>query len=156
MLRSRHRASVVDRAQQPSVQRGRSLLVFSVGGRQLAAYMEEIAGVRAWPNTMSVPSDTPFVSSLVRLENDCLPVYDLAAKLNRTIDRTGPLCLLVKHEDGPMAVCIDSSIPSLYMADSTAIQEGADPEADITGTCLIGDEQVSIVRLARLGKSRRP
>jgi chemotaxis signal transduction protein len=156
VLRSRHRASVVDRARQPLVQRSRSLLVFSVGGRQLAVWMEEIAGVRAWPNTVPVPSDTPFVSSLIRLENDCLPVYDLAAKLNRTIDRTGPLCLLVKHEDGPMAVCIDSSIPSLHMADSTAIQEGADTEADIAGTCLIGDEQVSIVRLARLGKSRRP
>jgi chemotaxis signal transduction protein len=156
VLRSRHRASAVDRAYQPLAQRSRSLLLFSVGGRQLAAYMDEIAGVRAWPDTMPVPSETPFVSALVRLENDCLPVYDLAAKLNRSIDPSGPLCLLVKHEDGPMAVCIDPSIPSLHMADSAAIQEEADTEPDIAGTCLIGDEQVTIVRLARLGKGRRP
>jgi chemotaxis signal transduction protein len=155
LLRSRHPASAVDPAQRSLAQRNRGLLVFSVGGRPLAARADEIAGVRPWPKAMPVPSDTPFVSALVRLENDCLPVYDLAARLNRTVDPASALCLIVKHEEGPMAICIDSSIPSLHMGESIAIQEGISDEADIIGTCSIGEEQVSIIRLARLGKNRR-
>ena len=153
MLRSRHRAPTLDRPQQAEAGRTRGLLLFSVGGRQVAAATEEIAGVRPWPKMMLVPSDTPFVSALVRLEDECLPVYDLAARLNRSLDPASGLCLIVKHEDGPLAVCIDSSIPSLHMADANDIREGKGEEADIAGTCFIGEDQVSIVRLARLGRS---
>jgi chemotaxis signal transduction protein len=128
------------------------LLVFSVGGQQVAARTEEIAGVRPWPETMPVPSDTPFVTGLVRLEKDCMPVYDLAARLNRMIDPATALCLIVKHEDGPMAICIDPSIPSLHMADTASIHEQTGGDSDIAGTCSIGEERLSIIRLARLGK----
>lgn len=153
MLRSRHRAAVVGHAEAAVPRRSRGLLVFTVGGRQLAACTEEIAGVRPWPQAMPVPSHTPFVSALIRLEKDCLPVYDLAARLNRTIDPATALCLLVKHEDGPMAICIDPSIPSLHMADSITLHDRPGDDSDIAGTCSIGEEQLTIIRLARLGKA---
>ena len=156
MLRSQHRIPAFDRVQRPLTQRSRGLLVFSIGGRQVAACTEQISGVRPWPKAIPVPSDTPFVSALVRLENDCLPVYDLAARLNRTVEPADALCLIVKHEEGPMAVCIDPSIPSLHMAEAITIHEGTGDDADINGTCSIGEEQLSIVRLARLGKNHRP
>jgi chemotaxis signal transduction protein len=130
------------------------LLVFSVGGRQVAARTEEVAGVRPWPETLPVPSDTPFVTALVRLEKDCMPVYDLAARLNRTVDPTTALCLIVKHEDGPMAICIDASIPSLHMVDSASIHEQAGGDSDIAGICSIGEDRLSIIHLARLGRDR--
>lgn len=154
MLRSRHRATAADRGQQPATRPSRGLLLFSVGGRQVAARMEDVAGVRPWPKMMPVPSDTPFVSALIRLENECLPVYDLAARLNRTVDPASGLCLIVKHVEGPLAVCIDSSIPSLHMADASDIREETGNEADISGTCSVGDDQVSFVRLARLGQNQ--
>ena len=156
MLRSRHHGQAIDRAQQPAARASRGLLLFSVGGRQVAAPTEEVAAVRPWPKTMPVPSDTPFVSALVRLEDECLPVYDLAARLNRTLDPAGGLCLIVKHEEGPLAVCIDSSIPSLHMADAHDVHEGTGAEADVAGTCFIGEDQVRLVRLARLGRNHRP
>jgi chemotaxis signal transduction protein len=155
VLRSRHRAPSIARAQQPATGKSCGLLLFSVGGRQIAACMEEIAGVRPWPKMVPVPSDTPFVSALVRLENECLPVYDLAGRLNRTLDPASGLCLIVKHEEGPLAVCIDSSVPSLHMADASDIREGTGEEADVTGTCSIGGDPVSLIRLARLGRKRR-
>ncbi|HEX2055388.1 MAG TPA: chemotaxis protein CheW, partial [Nitrospiraceae bacterium] len=117
-----------------------------------AACTEEISAVRPWPKAIPVPSDTPFVSAVIRLEDDCLPVYDLAARLNRTIDPAGALCLVVKHEDGPMAICIDPTIPSLLMAETITIQEGTGKDADISGSCTIGEERLSVIRLARLGK----
>ncbi|WP_447603598.1 chemotaxis protein CheW [Nitrospira sp. Nam80] len=126
--------------------------MFSVGGRQVAARTEEIAGVRPWPEAMPVPSNTPFVTSLIRIDKECLPVYDLAAKLNGRINPVGALCLIIKHEDGPLAVCIDPSIPSLHMVDSSTIQERPSDESDIVGICSVGDEQLSIIHLARLGK----
>ena len=122
----------------------------------MAARTEDIAGVRAWPEAMPVPSDTPFVTSLVRLDTDCMPVYDLAAKLNCRVNPVGALCLIIKHEDGPMAVCIDPSVPSLHMVDSSTIQERASDESDIAGMCSVGDEQLSIIHLARLGKGASP
>jgi chemotaxis signal transduction protein len=156
LLRSRHRAPAIEQVPQPAAQPSRSLLLFSVGGRQVAAHTEEVAGVRPWPKTMPVPSATPFVSALVRLEDECLPVYDLAARLNSTLDPAGGLCLIVKHEEGPLAVCIDSSIPSLHVADASDIREGTDMETDVAGTCFIGGGQISLVRLARLGRNHRP
>jgi len=152
LLRSQHRASLSNHPRETVLRKNRGLLIFSVGGRQVAARTEEVAGVRPWPEAMPVPSDTPFVTSLVRVEKDCMPVYDLAAKLNRRLDPAGALCLIVKHEDGPLAVCIDPSIPSLHMADSSAIQEWAGDDADIAGICSVGDEQLTIIHLARLGK----
>ena len=130
----------------------RGLLVFSVGGQQVAARTEDIAGVCPWPETMPVPSDTPFVAALVRLEKDCMPVYDLAARLNRTIDPATALCLIVKHEDGPMAIRIDPSIPSLHMVDSASVHEQTGGDSDIAGICSIGEERLRIIHLARLGK----
>jgi chemotaxis signal transduction protein len=140
---------------RPLAPRHRGMLIFSVGGRQVAARTEEISAVRSWPKGIPVPSDTPFVSTVVRLEDDCLPVYDLAARLNRTVDTDGALCLVVKHEDGPMAICIDSTIPSLVMAETITIQEGTGRDADISGSCTVGDERFSVIRLARLGKDHR-
>ena len=156
MLRSQHRGPAIGRAKGSLAQRSRGFLVFSVGGRQVAACAEEIAGVRPWPMAMPVPSDTPFVSALVRLGQECLPVYDLAARLNCTVDPANALCLIVKHEEGAMAVCIDSSIPSLHMTEAVTINEGTGNDAEIGGTCSIGEERLSIVRLARLGKDHRP
>lgn len=152
MLRSQHRASLLEHQHGTGVKRSRGFLVFSVGGQQVAACTEEIAGVRPWPEAMPVPSSTPFISSMVRLDDGCMAVYDLAAKFNRRVNPGGALCLIVKHEDGPMAICIDPSIPSLHMADSRTIDEQASGDPDIVGICSIGDERVGIIRLARLGK----
>jgi hypothetical protein len=38
------------------------------------------------------------------------------------------------------------------MVDSSTIQERPSDESDIVGTCSVGDEQLSIIHLARLGK----
>ncbi len=152
MLRSQRRASLLEHQHSTGAQRSRGFLVFSVGGQQIAACTEEIAGVCPWPEAMPVPSSTPFISAMVRLDDGCMPVYDLAAKFNRHVNPAGALCLIVKHEDGPMAVCIDPSIPSLHMADARTIDEQASGDPDTVGTCLIGDERVGIIRLVRLGK----
>lgn len=132
--------------------RHQALLVFSVGGRRLGARTEDIAGVRLWQHATPVPSDTPFVNAMIRFDKECMPVYDLAAKLNQTLDSDSPLCLMIKHEDGPMAICIDAHIPSLHMVDPSTIQGRDSGDADIAGVCSAGDEQVTVINCARLGK----
>ena len=132
--------------------RNQALLVFSVGGRRLGARTEEIAGVQLWQHAMPVPSDTPFVNAMIRFDKECMPVFDLAGKLKQTLDSDSPLCLMIKHEDGPMAICIDAHIPSLHMVDSSTIQGRDSEDADIVGVCSAGDEQVTVINCARLGK----
>ena len=132
--------------------RNQGLLVFWVGGRRLGARTEDIAGVQLWQHATPVPSDTPFVNAMIRVDKECMPVYDLAGRLNQTLDTDSPLCLMIKHEDGPMAICIDAHIPSLHMVDPSTIQTRDSDDADIAGVCSAGDEQVTVINCARLGK----
>jgi chemotaxis signal transduction protein len=129
------------------------MVVFSVGGQRLAAKTEEIEGVVPWPGATSVPSDTPFVSALIHRETGCLPVFDLAAKFNRAMQGSESLCLIVKHVDGPMAICIDSQVPSLHLVAHTAMQYRPGTDPDIAGTCVAGEEELPIINLMTLGAS---
>ncbi|TLY22583.1 MAG: chemotaxis protein CheW [Nitrospirae bacterium] len=128
-----------------------SLMVFSIGGQRLAARIEEAGGVRPWTDPMPVPSHTPFMNALLRHDEEVLPVYDLAARLKQQVRGTPPLCLIVKREDGPMAVCIDASIPTLKTIDPQALQPSAEPDPDILGYCEIEGERVPLYSLAKLG-----
>lgn len=136
--------------------RMQGLVVFSVGGKRLAAKTDEIGGVIPWPGATVVPSDTPFIAALVRQEKRCLPVFDLAAKFNRTVKDKEPLCLLVKHMDGPLAICIDSQVPSLLMTTRASMngRDGSDP--NIAGTCEADDEELPIINLTTLGVPSNP
>ncbi len=137
--------------------RMQNMVVFSVGGQRLAARTEEIGGVMPWPGATAVPSDTPFVTALVRQEKGCLPVFDLAAKFDRPMQKDERLCLVVKHVDGPLAICIDSHVPSLHVVARSAVQYRAGNDPDIAGTCIAGEEELPIINLTTLGvSSNRP
>ena len=131
--------------------RMQSLVVFSVAGQRLAARADEIGGVMPWPGATAVPSDTPFITSLVRQEKGCLPVFDLASKLNRVMREEERLCLIVKHVHGPLAIRIDSQVPSLHMVTRSAMQYRAGNDPDIAGTCVTDDEEIPIINLTTLG-----
>lgn len=133
--------------------RMQGMVVFSVAGRRLAATTDDIGGVIPWPGATRVPSDTPFVTSLVRQGKSCLPVFDLAEKFNCTIRENDPLCLIVKHADGLIAICIDPQVPSLHMVARSAVHYLAGSDPDIGGTCIAGDEEFPIINLRTLGIS---
>ena len=155
MLRAQLRRQSHETGRGTTHARVQNLVVFSVAGQRLAARTEEIGGVLPWPGTTPVPSDTPFVTSLVRYEESCLPVFDLAAKFDRTVREEESLCLIVKHVDGPLAICIDSQVPSLHVVPRSEIryQSGLDP--DMAGSCVAGNEQLPLINLATLGVASR-
>ncbi len=155
MLRAQLRRQSHETGRGTTHARVQNLVVFSVAGQRLAARTEEIGGVLPWPGATPVPSDTPFVTSLVRYEESCLPVFDLAAKFDRTVREEESLCLIVKHVDGPLAICIDSQVPSLHVVPRSEIryQSGLDP--DMAGSCVAGDEQLPLINLATLGVASR-
>ncbi|MBA5863614.1 MAG: hypothetical protein GDA65_13035 [Nitrospira sp. CR1.1] len=155
MLRAQLRRQSHETGRGTTHARVENLVVFSVAGQRLAARTEEIGGVLPWPGATPVPSDTPFVTSLVRYEESCLPVFDLAAKFDRTVREEESLCLIVKHVDGPLAICIDSQVPSLHVVPRSEIryQSGLDP--DMAGSCVAGDEQLPLINLATLGVASR-
>jgi chemotaxis signal transduction protein len=127
--------------------------VFSVGGRRFAAGIEEVSGIVQWPSVVPVPSQTPFVNAVAWRGKEVLPIFDLAGQFDLTIESDPPLCLLAKHEDGLMAVRIDSDVPILQLVDRAAIQlsDGADPV--VVGTCTIDDQPIDLLCLTKLGKS---
>lgn len=155
MLRAQLRRQSHETGRGTTHARVQNLVVFSVAGQRLAARTEEIGGVLPWPGATPVPSDTPFVTSLVRYEESCLPVFDLAAKFDRTVREEESLCLIVKHVDGPLAICIDSQVPSLHVVPRSEIryQSGLDP--DMAGSCVAGNEQLPLINLATLGVASR-
>jgi len=140
--------------QQPQVtKRSWNVVVFSIGGLKLAARTEDVGGVSPWIESIPVPSRTPFVQAMLKRENHVMPVYDLAARLSRTVQGDPLLCLVARHLDGPMAICIDADMPSLETVDATTIRPHGKGDIETHGTVTIAGNDVAIVALQRLGRS---
>lgn len=128
-------------------------MVFSIGGMKLAARTEEVGGVSSWTETIPVPSRTPFVQAVLKRDNHAMPVYDLAARLSCKQIGSPLLCLVIRHLDGPMAICIDGDIPSLETVAAAMIRPNGSGDIESLGSVTIGDEDVTIVALQSLGRS---
>lgn len=127
------------------------LLVFSVGGRKLAARTEEVVEISKWGEALPVPSRTPFVGSVLRKEQAVLPVFDLADLLHVRVQGDHCLCLTAKHPRGPMAICLDEEMPVLHTLDLNAVQAYQGAEFDAEGSFVSGLDEIPIISLAKLG-----
>jgi hypothetical protein len=92
---------------------------------------------------------------MLKRDNHVMPVYDLAARLSRTVQGDPLLCLVARQLDGPMAICIDADVPSLETVDATAIRPNDRGDIETLGSVTIGENDVAIVELQRLGRSRQ-
>jgi hypothetical protein len=90
---------------------------------------------------------------MLKRDNHVMPVYDLAARLNRKLIGNPLLCLVARHLDGPMAICIDADVPSLETVDAAAIRPNGRGDIESLGSVTIGEQDVAIVALQRLGRS---
>jgi hypothetical protein len=54
-----------------------------------------------------------------------------------------------------MAICIDADVPSLETVDATTIRPNVREDVETLGMVTIGGEDVAIVALQRLGRSRQ-
>ena len=140
--------------QAQATKRSWSMVLFSVGGVKLAARTEDVGGISPWTKSIPVPSRTPFVHAMLKRDNDVIPVYDLATRLSRTLQGDPLLCLVARHLDGPMAICIDAHVPSLETVDVVAIRPSGSEDIETLGMVTIAGEDVAIVALQRLGRSR--
>jgi chemotaxis signal transduction protein len=132
-----------------------NVVVFSVGGRKLAARTEDVGGVSPWIDPVPVPSRTPFVAAMLKREKDVMPVYDLATRLSREPEGDPLLCLVARHVDGPMAICIDGVIPSLHNVDIAHIVPSKRLDLETLGSFTDEGQEIDIVALQRLGRSRQ-
>ena len=127
-------------------------MVFSIGGMKLAARTEDVGGVSPWTESIPVPSRTPFVQAMQKRDHQVMPVYELANRLSRTLQGDPLLCLIARHVDGPMAICIDAAVPSLETVDAAAIRPAIGSDLESLGSVTIGGDDVTIVALQRLGR----
>ena len=141
--------------QAQDTKRSWNVVVFSVGGMKLAARTEDVGGVSPWTESIPVPSRTPFVQAMLLRDNHVMPVYDLATRLSRTLEGDPLLCLVARHLDGPMAIRIDADVPSLETVDATAIRPNGRGDIETLGSVMIAGNDVAIVALQRLGRSRQ-
>ena len=132
-----------------------NLMVFSIGGVKLAARTEDVEGVSPWTEIIPVPSRTPFVKAMLKRDNHVMPVYDLATRLSRTLQGEPLLCLMARHLDGSMAICIDAAVPSLETVDVKMIRQIGRGDIETLGSVMISGDDVAIVALQRLGRSRQ-
>ncbi len=150
MLRAAH-----GQQQAQATKRLWNVVLFSIGGVKLAARTEDVEGISPWTESIPVPSRTPFVQAMMKRDNHVMPVYDLAIRLSRTLQGDPLLCLVARHLDGPMAICIDADVPSLETLDATAIRPNGREDVETLGMVTIGGEDVAIVALQRLGRSKQ-
>jgi len=131
-----------------------NVVVFSVGGIKLAARTEDVGGVGPWIEPIPIPSRTPFVGAMLKRDKTVMPVYDLAKRLEREPEGDALLCMEARHVDGPMAICIDSVIPSLHTIEVQRITQSLRTDLETLGS--FGDEgqHIEIVALKRLGRKQ--
>ena len=141
--------------QAVTAKRSWNVVVFSIGGMKLAARTEDVGGVAPWIDTVPVPSRTPFVGAMLAREKDIMPVYDLATRLDREPKGDTLLCLVARHVDGPMAICIDAVIPSLHNVEVGHIVPSKRLDLETLGSFEDDGQNVEIVALQRLGHSRQ-
>ena len=128
-----------------------SLMVFTIGGSVLAARTEDVGGVLPWTGAMPVPSRTPYVNALMRNGEDVLPVFDLAGMLKLQVQGDPPMCLVAKRRDGPMAICIDATLPKLTTVESTTLYPPTQPDPNILWQCQINGIAVPIYAFSHIG-----
>src|SRR5512146_168328 len=141
--------------QAVSAKKSWNVVVFSVGGVKLAARTEDVGGVAPWVEPVPVPSRTPFVGAMLRREKEVMPVYDLATRLSREPEGDSLLCLVARHADGPMAICIDSVIPSIRNIEFGQINPGTRLDLETLGSFHDEGQDIEIVALQRLGRRRQ-
>lgn len=139
--------------QQETGRHLRQLLMFSVGGRRLAAKTSDISSISRWTEAISVAGRTPFVTAVVRQGHSVLPIFDLAAFLRLTVQGGSPLCLRVKHPLGDMAMCIDEVIPVLHLLDPAALRSYEGDDLPAEGSYTDGLEVIPILSVSRLGSA---
>jgi chemotaxis signal transduction protein len=139
--------------QQKSSTRSWNLLVFSVGGRRLAAKTDEVAGISKWEEIISVPDQTPNVPAMSRDEQAVLPVYDLAKLLHVRVQGDHLLCLKIKHPRGTMAICIDEEMPVLHTVELAIIQTYRGGEFPSIGSYSSGLDEIPILSMSQLGSA---
>lgn len=135
-----------------ATKRSWNVVVFSIGGMKLAARTEDVGGVSPWTDSIPVPSRTPFVQAMLKRDQHVMPVYELANRLSRILQGDSLLCLVARHVDGPMAICIDAAVPSLETVDAAAIRPTIGGDLETLGSVTIGGDDVEIVALQRLGR----
>ena len=150
MLRTAHQQD-----QAVSAKRSWNVVVFSVGGRKLAARTEDVGGVSPWIDPVPVPSRTPYVGAMLKREKEVMPVYDLGTRLSRQPEGDALLCLVARHVDGPMAICIDGVIPSLHNVEIGQIVPSQRMDVETLGSFTEEGQVIDIVALQRLGRSRQ-
>jgi chemotaxis signal transduction protein len=141
--------------QAVSAKRAWNVVVFSVGGKKQAARTEDVGGVAAWVDPLPVPSRTPFVTAMLKRDKDVMPVYDLGGRLSRHPEGDTLLCLVARHVDGPMAICIDGVIPSLHNVDVAHILPSKRLDLETLGSFSDEGQDIEIVALQRLGRNRQ-
>jgi chemotaxis signal transduction protein len=141
--------------QAVTAKRSWNVVVFSIGGVKLAARTEDVGGVAPWIDPVPVPSRTPFVGAMLAREKNVMPVYDLATRLRREPEGDTLLCLVARHLDGPMAICIDAVIPSLHNVDVGQIVPSKRMDLETLGSFTDEGQDIDIVALQRLGRSRQ-
>ena len=136
--------------QRETVSRVRNLLVFAVGGRRLATRAEEVVGITPWKGSVPIVSRTPFVSAVVRQGHVVLPVFDLAAWLQLSVQGSSPLCLTATHPQGHMAICIDEEVPALQPCEPSGIQIYRGKDLPAEESYVIGFDEIPILSLSQL------
>ena len=138
-------------SQRKQAARAWNLVIFSIGGRRFAVKAEELAGISKWTGSIPATSGMPFVSSVIRVEQTELPVFDLAGVLHVSVQGDSLLCLMAKHPWGTLAICVDEEMPVLHALDPTVIQPYRGGDVPTIGSFSNGVDQIPILSVSKLG-----
>lgn len=90
------------------------------------------------------------MSSVTRVDQGELPVFDLAELLHVSVRGDALMCLMAKHPCGTLAICIDEEMPVLHTLDPATVQPYSGEAFPTIGSFSNGLDQIPIISVSQL------
>ena len=121
------------------------LVVFSLGDEEYALPITHVQEIIRYTEPRGVASQTPWVKGVISLRGKIVPVYDLASRLNLTVDSPSSKIVMVESGDDMAGVIVGDVEEVLTLTSDDLDEVPAAGAACIQAIAKVGDRLVVLL-----------
>ena len=121
------------------------LVVFSLGDEEYALPITHVQEIIRYTEPRGVASQTPWVKGVISLRGKIVPVYDLASRLNLTVESAASKIVMVESGDDMAGVIVGDVEEVLTLTSDDLDEVPAAGAACIQAIAKVGDRLVVLL-----------
>lgn len=121
------------------------LVVFSLGDEEYALPITHVQEIIRYTEPRGVASQTPWVKGVISLRGKIVPVYDLASRLNLSVDAVASKIVMVESGDDMAGVIVGDVEEVLTLTQDDLDEVPAAGAACIQAIAKVGDRLVVLL-----------